>query len=104
MLAIHIVTTNYIFSIAKQLLYQLAIVVNMQCNSIIYNCGMHVYIIFIVIIFIYAYKVQDMAERSSDEYVGSFLSQKGITSAMLLSHDSAELTSVGVSNGVILDL
>ena len=39
-----------------------------------------------------------MAERSSDEYVGSFLSQKGITSAMLLSHDSAKLISVEVSN------
>ena len=44
-----------------------------------------------------------MAE-SSDEYVGSFLSEKGISSAMLLSRDSAELTSVEVSNGVILDL
>ena len=45
-----------------------------------------------------------MAERSSDEYVGSFLSEKGISSEMLLSRDSAELTSVEVSNGVILDL
>ena len=52
-------------------------------------------------IFIYAYKLQDMAERSSNEYVGSFLSQKGITSAMLLSHDPAQLTSVEVSNGVV---
>ena len=44
-----------------------------------------------------------MAERSSfDEHIGSCLAQRGITSAMLLSHDSAELTSVEVSNGVIL--
>ena len=43
-----------------------------------------------------------MAERSSfDEHIGSCLAQRGITSAMLLSHDSAELTSVEVSNGVI---
>ena len=45
--------------------------------------------------------VLDMVE-SSDEYVGSFLSEKGISSAMLLSCDSVELTSVEVSNGVIL--
>ena len=53
------------------------------------------------ILFIYAYKLQDTGEKSSNEYVGSFLSQKEITSAMLLSHDSAQLTSVEVSNGVV---
>ena len=46
-----------------------------------------------------------MAERSSfDEFIGGFLSQNGITAAMLLSCDSAELIPVKVSNGVALDL
>ena len=43
-----------------------------------------------------------MAERSSfDGCVRSFLSQNG---AMLLSHDSAELVTIEVTNGVALDL
>ena len=46
-----------------------------------------------------------MAERNSyDERVGVFLAQNGITSAMLLSHDSAELSPIEVTNGVVLDL
>ena len=46
-----------------------------------------------------------MAERNScDECVGAFLAQNGITSAMLLSHDSAELSPIEVTNGVALDL
>jgi len=46
-----------------------------------------------------------MAEKNIfDECVGDFLSQNGITSAMLLSHDPAELIPVEVSNGVALDL
>ena len=46
-----------------------------------------------------------MAERSSfDECVGSFLTQNGITLAMLLSDDSIELITIEVNDGVALDL
>ena len=46
-----------------------------------------------------------MAEKCSfDESVGTFLAQNGITSSMLLSHDSAELSPIEVTNGVALDL
>ena len=47
-----------------------------------------------------------MAERSCfDEHAyGSFLSERGVSPAMLLSHNSAELPSIEVSNGVILYL
>ena len=45
-----------------------------------------------------------MAERNScDECVGAFLTQNGITSAML-SYDSAELSPIEVTNSVALDL
>ena len=49
-----------------------------------------------------------MAERSCSDEHGSFLSERGVLPAMLLSHNSAELpsieVSIEVSNGVILDL
>ena len=45
-----------------------------------------------------------MAERSCSDEHGSFLSERGVSPAMLLSHNSAELPSIEVSNGMILDL
>ena len=45
-----------------------------------------------------------MAERSCSDEHGSFLSERGVSPAMLLSHNSAELPSIEVSNGVMLDL
>ena len=74
-----------------------------------YNCMCvytHIYICDMCILLCSNRKVKAiMTEKCSfDESVGTFLVQNGITSPMLLSHDSAELNPIEVTNGVALDL